>query len=134
MTATRITLRCKAARPVINLVQLVSVHPPMMMAQLLSRPFVPCVVVFPVLLLLLRICSAASPRKRKRTKKLRIGCGAGYAGDRILPAAELIATGELDYIFLECLAERTLAIAHARAAAGGELSDCCELTASRGGV
>ena len=60
-------------------------------------------------------------RRQRRTKLLRIGCGAGYQGDRVLPAAELIgaANPSLDYLFLECLAERTLAIAHARMAAGG---------------
>jgi hypothetical protein len=42
---------------------------------------------------------------------LRIGCGAGYAGDRIEPAVELVERGDLDYIVFECLAERTIAIA-----------------------
>lgn len=44
-------------------------------------------------------------------KKIRIGCGAGYAGDRIEPAVELMEKGNLDYIIFECLAERTIAIA-----------------------
>ena len=44
-------------------------------------------------------------------KKIRIGCGAGYAGDRIEPAIELVKGGKLDYIVFECLAERTIAIA-----------------------
>lgn len=43
-------------------------------------------------------------------KKIRIGSGAGYAGDRIEPAIELIEKGNLDYIIFECLAERTVAI------------------------
>lgn len=43
-------------------------------------------------------------------KKIRIGSGAGYAGDRIEPAVELIEKAELDYIIFECLAERTIAI------------------------
>ena len=43
-------------------------------------------------------------------KKIRIGSGAGYAGDRIEPAMELIEKGNLDYIIFECLAERTVAI------------------------
>lgn len=43
-------------------------------------------------------------------KKIRIGSGAGYAGDRIEPAVELMEKGGLDYIIFECLAERTIAI------------------------
>ena len=43
-------------------------------------------------------------------KKIRIGSGAGYAGDRIEPAVELMEKGSLDYIIFECLAERTIAI------------------------
>lgn len=44
-------------------------------------------------------------------KKIRIGSGAGYAGDRLEPALELLEKGNLDYIGFECLAERTIAIA-----------------------
>ena len=44
-------------------------------------------------------------------KKIRIGSGAGYAGDRLEPAVELMEKGNLDYISFECLAERTIAIA-----------------------
>lgn len=43
-------------------------------------------------------------------RKVRIGAGAGYSGDRIEPAAELAEWGELDYLIFECLAERTIAI------------------------
>lgn len=43
-------------------------------------------------------------------KSIRIGSGAGYAGDRIEPAIELIEKGNLNYIIFECLAERTVAI------------------------
>jgi len=43
-------------------------------------------------------------------KTIRIGAGAGYAGDRLEPALELIEKGNLDYISFECLAERTIAI------------------------
>ncbi|MEU4929628.1 acyclic terpene utilization AtuA family protein [Streptomyces yokosukanensis] len=39
----------------------------------------------------------------------RIGCGAGFAGDRFAPASDLLDRGELDYLVLECLAERTIA-------------------------
>jgi hypothetical protein len=42
---------------------------------------------------------------------IRIGSGAGYAGDRIEPALDLIEYGNLDYIVFECLAERTIALA-----------------------
>ncbi len=44
-------------------------------------------------------------------KTVRIGTGAGYAGDRIEPAVELVEKGNIDYIIFECLAERTIAIA-----------------------
>lgn len=42
---------------------------------------------------------------------VRIGAGAGYAGDRIEPAVELAEKGALDYLVFECLAERTIALA-----------------------
>ena len=42
---------------------------------------------------------------------LRIGAGAGYAGDRVQPALELAEKGQLDYLVFECLAERTIALA-----------------------
>ena len=44
-------------------------------------------------------------------KTVRIGGGAGFAGDRIEPAVELATQGSLDYLVLECLAERTIALA-----------------------
>lgn len=44
-------------------------------------------------------------------KTIRIGSGAGYGGDRIEPALDLIKEGQLDYIIFECLAERTIALA-----------------------
>lgn len=44
-------------------------------------------------------------------KTIRIGCGAGYSGDRIEPAVELAEKGEVRYLVFECLAERTIAIA-----------------------
>ncbi|MBS4022263.1 MAG: DUF1446 domain-containing protein [Dethiobacter sp.] len=43
---------------------------------------------------------------------IRIGCGAGYAGDRIDSAVDLARYGKLHYLVLECLAERTIALAH----------------------
>jgi hypothetical protein len=44
-------------------------------------------------------------------KIIRIGSGAGYSGDRIDPAVELAAKGEIAYLGFECLAERTIALA-----------------------
>lgn len=38
----------------------------------------------------------------------RIGAGAGFSGDRVDPAVLLAASGKVDAVALECLAERTL--------------------------
>lgn len=46
--------------------------------------------------------------------KIRIGCGAGFSGDRIEPAVVLAERAGLDYLVLECLAERTIALAQKR--------------------
>ena len=54
-------------------------------------------------------------------KKIRIGCGAGFAGDRLEPAVILAENGALDYLVLECLAERTIALAQKRKAADANL-------------
>ncbi|MBV8456100.1 MAG: DUF1446 domain-containing protein, partial [Acetobacteraceae bacterium] len=43
---------------------------------------------------------------------VRIGSGAGYSGDRIEPAVELAEHGDIQYLGFECLAERTIALAH----------------------
>jgi hypothetical protein len=43
-------------------------------------------------------------------KTIRIGSGAGYSGDRIEPAVELVEKGDIAYLCFECLAERTIAI------------------------
>jgi hypothetical protein len=48
----------------------------------------------------------------KRT--VRIGSGAGFQGDRLEPAVILATQGQLDYLVLECLAERTIALAQLR--------------------
>jgi hypothetical protein len=42
---------------------------------------------------------------------LRIGAGTGFQGDRFEPAVILAEQGRLDYLVLECLAERTIALA-----------------------
>lgn len=49
---------------------------------------------------------AVMPTKRNL---VRIGCGAGFATDRIDPAVDLANRGALDFLFFEGLAERTLA-------------------------
>ena len=55
-----------------------------------------------------------------RHKTIRIGCGAGFQGDRIDPAVILAAQGRLDWLVLECLAERTVAAAQLRRMADPE--------------
>lgn len=47
-------------------------------------------------------------------KTVRIGAGAGFAGDRIDPAIELAESGRLDFLVFECLAERTIALSQLR--------------------
>jgi hypothetical protein len=44
-------------------------------------------------------------------RRIRIGSGAGYSGDRIEPAIELAEKGEIQYLVFECLGERTVALA-----------------------
>jgi hypothetical protein len=51
---------------------------------------------------------------RDPVSSFRIGCGAGYAGDRIDPAQALAEQGRLDVLVFECLAERTIALAQLR--------------------
>jgi len=48
------------------------------------------------------------------TKTLRIGTGAGYAGDRLEPAVLLAESGTVDFLVLEVLGERTVALAQLR--------------------
>ncbi|WP_199432994.1 acyclic terpene utilization AtuA family protein [Qaidamihabitans albus] len=45
---------------------------------------------------------------------VRLGAGAGFAGDRIDPAVDLARRGSLNYLIFECLGERTVAAGHAR--------------------
>ena len=45
---------------------------------------------------------------------LRIGAGAGFSGDRLEPAAVLAERGGIAYLVLECLGERTVALAQLR--------------------
>jgi len=51
---------------------------------------------------------------RNKPAALRIGSGAGFAGDRLEPAVILAEHGALQYLGLECLAERTIALAQLR--------------------
>lgn len=51
---------------------------------------------------------------RRADGTLRIGAGAGFAGDRVDPAVELIEKGDLDVLVFETLAERTIALAQRR--------------------
>ncbi|KYQ88303.1 hypothetical protein DLAC_10998 [Tieghemostelium lacteum] len=51
---------------------------------------------------------------------IRVGCGAGYQGDRVPPAVTLVENGKLDYLILECLAERTLTDSIRRMKNGGK--------------
>ncbi len=44
-------------------------------------------------------------------KRVHLGAGAGYSGDRIEPAVELAERGDIQYLVFECLAERTIALA-----------------------
>src|SRR6516164_3063761 len=48
------------------------------------------------------------------TRALRIGSGAGFQGDRLDAALTLVARGELDWLGMECLGERTVALAQLR--------------------
>lgn len=49
-----------------------------------------------------------------RSSTVRVGSGAGFAGDRIGPAVDLATHGALDDLVLECLAERTIALGQQR--------------------
>ena len=54
----------------------------------------------------------------KPAEVLRIGAGAGFAGDRLDPAVDLVTFGQLDVLVFEILAERTIALAQRRRRAG----------------
>jgi hypothetical protein len=47
-------------------------------------------------------------------ESLRVGAGAGFSGDRLEPAVVLAQRGGVDYLVLECLGERTVALAQLR--------------------
>ncbi|XP_065864631.1 uncharacterized protein [Euphorbia lathyris] len=57
----------------------------------------------------------------RRKEKVYIGCGAGFGGDRPSAALKLLQrVKELDYLVLECLAERTLADRYQAMSSGGD--------------
>ncbi|XP_050203681.1 uncharacterized protein LOC126653786 isoform X3 [Mercurialis annua] len=57
----------------------------------------------------------------RRREKVYIGCGAGFGGDRPSAALKLLErVKELNYIVLECLAERTLAERYQIMMSGGD--------------
>jgi hypothetical protein len=58
------------------------------------------------------------PYQERREAALRLGAGAGFAGDRIDPAIELARKGRLDVLVFEILAERTIALAQRRKRSG----------------
>src|SRR5919202_4366702 len=49
---------------------------------------------------------------------IRLGAGAGFAGDRLDPAIDLVTRGALDVVVFELLAERTIALAQRRRRSG----------------
>ncbi|KAF8379471.1 hypothetical protein HHK36_028907 [Tetracentron sinense] len=60
-----------------------------------------------------------NPQRRK--EKVRIGCGAGFRGDRPLAALKLLRrVKDLDYLVLECLAERTMVDRYQLMVSGGD--------------
>lgn len=58
---------------------------------------------------------------KRRRDEVYIGCGAGFGGDRPLAALKLLQrVQELNYLVLECLAERTLAERYQIMLSGGD--------------
>lgn len=58
---------------------------------------------------------------KKRRDKVYIGCGAGFGGDRPMAALKLLqSVKQLNYLVLECLAERTLADCFQTMSVGGD--------------
>lgn len=56
--------------------------------------------------------------QRHSDSTIRLGAGAGFAGDRLDPAVELVTKGALDVLVFEVLAERTIALAQRRKRSG----------------
>lgn len=58
---------------------------------------------------------------RRHRDKVYVGCGAGFGGDRLMAAYKLLQrVKELNYLVLECLAERTLADRYRIMVSGGK--------------
>ncbi|OEL38334.1 hypothetical protein BAE44_0000648 [Dichanthelium oligosanthes] len=58
---------------------------------------------------------------RRLRDKVYVGCGAGFGGDRLMAALKLLQrVKELNYLVLECLAERTLADRYRIMVSGGK--------------
>lgn len=58
---------------------------------------------------------------QRRREKVYVGCGAGFGGDRPLAALKLLQrVKELNYLVLECLAERTLSDLYQAMKFGGD--------------
>ncbi|KAM3398051.1 cyclin-dependent kinase G-2 isoform X1 [Capsicum galapagoense] len=71
----------------------------------------------------------ANPQRQK--EKVYIGCGAGFGGDQPVAALKLLQrVKELDYLVLECLAERTLADRYQAMKSGGKGYDPCKVITS----
>jgi Acyclic terpene utilisation family protein AtuA len=48
------------------------------------------------------------------SRSIKIGCGSAYADDPLYAAGQLAASGRVDYMGFDCLAERTMALAQIR--------------------
>jgi hypothetical protein len=54
---------------------------------------------------------ASAPAHSVAMKRVRVGVGAGFSGDRLDAALPLVERGQIGYLIFECLAERTIALA-----------------------
>ena len=74
-----------------------------------------------MLFTVLIICYMQRKCAKRRREKVYIGCGAGFGGDRPLAALKLLQkVKQLNYLVLECLAERTLADRYQIMVSGGD--------------
>lgn len=65
--------------------------------------------------------SGQRSNSRRHRDKVYVGCGAGFGGDRLMAAYKLLQrVKELNYLVLECLAERTLADRYRIMVSGGK--------------
>lgn len=73
----------------------------------------------------MQLASTQQPEFGGKTSRqrdvVRIGCGAGFAGDRPNAARQLLLeVPDMHYLVLECLAERTLSTRYEAMVAGGK--------------